>query len=196
MLDSGLLDHIHKGMIASVCLVMTFSAITGCSQKQSVFLEDSAQLEAEESDAGVQFYINPDLPLDHYDSFMLDPIVIDLAPDNENLVVDPEEVEQLALQTYNRALLIISKNLHIVKRPGPNVLRIRLALTSVQKVSEDDGVVLGFEGASMEGEALDSQSSKRVFAAIHSMDDAEEDDARRIADVWIAHFVPKLGSDE
>ena len=59
--------------------------------------------------------------------------------------------------------------------PGPGVMRLRAAITDVQLTWPTyhidprlQTLVIGLGGASMEGEALDSQTGERVLAVVDS----------------------------
>ena len=102
----------------------------------------------------------------------------------------------------------LSRHYTVVTEPGPGVLRVRAAITgikrnvplgSVRSITKAPDIGLG--GASMEAEALDAQTGKRVAAVVDSRSGAAlgitgqrqtYDDAKEIKRLWAERFVARV----
>lgn len=74
--------------------------------------------------AGVNFSL--------YNKFMVDSVIFYLADDADNKGIDPQEMKELADQ-FNQALVeAFSGKYPIVADPGPDVARIRIAITNIK----------------------------------------------------------------
>lgn len=113
--------------------------------------------------------------LKDYDKFMIDPVIVHFAPNAKGTAIDPAKVKKLADYMTERLRELLSKRYQVVSAPGPGVLRLRIALTDIKKtipaLNIHPGMKLsgvGVGGASMEAEAVDSQSGERVLAVVDS----------------------------
>lgn len=67
-----------------------------------------------------------------YNKFMVDSVIFYLADDADNKGIDPQEMKELADQ-FNKALVdTFAGKYPIVADPGPDVARIRIAITNVK----------------------------------------------------------------
>jgi hypothetical protein len=101
---------------------------------------------------------------------------VGFGPHNVNVLVSVEELNKLARYMHDQVATIVAERYPVVDKPGKGVLRLRIALTSLEPSTGPDsaqassgflahaGVSLG--GASFEGEAVDSLSGERVHAFI------------------------------
>ncbi len=93
-------------------------------------------------------------------------------------------------------------------KPGPGVLRLRAAITDIEKTTpimnihpamKISGIGLG--GASMEAEAVDSQTRERVIAVVDSREGSRASigaglqtfgHAKQVMDFWVERFRKNL----
>ncbi|MCZ6834759.1 MAG: DUF3313 domain-containing protein [Planctomycetota bacterium] len=120
-------------------------------------------------------YQQTDRVLAQYNKFILQPIVLYIAPNSEGGAIDPAKLQEL--MTYFDTYLqnTLGAKYEIVNTPGPGVAQLRVALTDVKlgntvmsviPVSRVAGAGLG--GASFEAEMFDSVSRVRIAAVVDS----------------------------
>lgn len=163
---------------AVVCSVILIAALTGCSAKQranSGFLVDYSELKPSPLVEGAYAYRNPSFDLGKFDKFIIDPIGVHFAPDASGAAVDPKTLQEMTAYFRTKLIEGLSKNYKVVDAAGDGTLRLRIALTDLQKsnpalnihpATKLSGVGLG--AASVEAEGLDTASGKRLFAFVHT----------------------------
>ncbi len=152
--------------------------LAGCQSSKTAhsgFLGDYSRLRASSEYEGALEYKHPNLTLRDYDKFMIDPILVHFAPNAKGTAIDPAKVKKLTDYAAEQLRELLSRRYQVVSAAGPGVLRLRIALTDIKKTipalnihpgTKLSGVGIG--GASMEAEAIDSQSGERVLAVVDS----------------------------
>ena len=198
--------------IMSIALAIIFlGSVAGCATQQAAksgFLSDYSQLKPDPTFDGARRYQNPAKPLNQYRKFMLDPVVVHFAPNAKGTAISPGELKKLADYFHDRAVEELSKRYQVVQKPGPGVLRVRAAITDIEKTTpimnihpamKMSGIGLG--GASMEAEAIDSQTRERVIAVVDSRQGSRASigaglqtfgHAKQVMDFWIERFIKQL----
>ncbi len=145
------------------------------SKRYSGFLGDYSKLKKSRKLKGAMSYENPSKSLKEYDKFIIDPVVVHFAPNAKGIGVDPFKVHQVADYLHREMWQALSIRYQVVNTPGPGVLRLRAAITDIKTtvplMNIHPGTKLlglGLGGASMEGEAVDSQTGERVLAVVDS----------------------------
>jgi hypothetical protein len=120
-----------------VLIAVTFLA--GCATtntSQSGFLGDYYKnLGPGPKDGAKMRWIKPGVDFGKYNKVMLDSVVFALAGDAENKTIDPEVMKDLQ-EKCNLALAnAIKEKYPIVSEPGPDVARIRVAITGIKPSS-------------------------------------------------------------
>ena len=143
--------------------------------RYSGFLGDYSKLKRSRQLKGAMSYENPSKSLKEYDKFIIDPVVVHFAPNAKGIGVDPLKVQQVADYFHRELWLALSMRYEVVNTPGPGVLRLRMAITDIKTTVPLMNIHpatkllgLGLGGASMEGEAVDSQTGERVLAVVDS----------------------------
>jgi len=131
--------------VAGVIGVAVLSAIlaAGCAskpaeqQKDSGFLRDYSRLqEAKTADgATIRAWVSPKLAPDNYNAIMLDPLIFYPEPRPTDKVT-ADSLQQILKYSNDTLKQALSKRFKIVDRPGPGVLRIRSAFSSVGAEAE------------------------------------------------------------
>ncbi len=141
--------------------------------RYSGFLGDYSKLKRSRELKGAMSYENPSKSLKEYDKFMIDRVVVHFAPNAKGVGVDPIKVQQVAEYFHRELWQALSIRYQVVNTPGPGVLRLRAAITDIKTTVPIMNIhpgtkLLGFGlgGASMEGEAVDSQTGERVLAVV------------------------------
>ncbi|MGD0274798.1 MAG: DUF3313 domain-containing protein [Syntrophales bacterium] len=162
----------------------------GCAAgpKYSGFLGDNYKYLKPGPEGGVgKVWLDPDADFQKYHKIMLDSVVFYYAPDSEDKSIDANEMKELT-DAFNQAFVDALKDTYpLVSEPGPDVVRLRVAITDIKKsmpvVSGVTSVIpaglalsiakkgttgtwSGAGEASMELMAMDSMSNKVIAAAV------------------------------
>ncbi|MRR34979.1 DUF3313 domain-containing protein, partial [bacterium] len=77
-------------------------------------------------------WLKPGVDFKKYNKFMVDSVIFFLADNSDYKGIDPQEMKELC-DEFNKALVAAFKDkLPIVAEPGPDVARVRFAITNVQ----------------------------------------------------------------
>lgn len=175
--------------------ISAFAAFVGCasthrarSVETSGFLKDYSQLQAGGKDQALQVYINPQADFRRYTKIQMDPIRVYTGQEDSPLrTMAPEDLKKL-LDYFDASIrTALGDHYTFVTKPGPDVMRFRIALTEARSARVPLDVIssvlppavainllktvatgkgTGLGEASMEFEALDSLSNKRLAAAV------------------------------
>ena len=98
--------------------------------EESGFLKDYSQLAKVEGYPAAMVYIRPGVQWSRYNSVQLDSVT--LWGDASTAGLSPEDQQMLSDGLYKNLYEDLSKYFTIVNQPGPNTLRLRVALTQAQ----------------------------------------------------------------
>jgi len=172
-----------------VLLVVVF-LLGGCAAggmddvEESGFLVDYSQLTPGGEDRAALTYVDPDVDFKNYDALMFDRVSVWLSPEAETRDVDPAVFKKMSDYFRHALVKAVEDGYTVVDQPGPNVIRVRAAITDVEpsdpvaKALSVDNIGTG--GAEAEIELLDSMSSERLAAAV----DRRQGDQPASRDVW------------
>ena len=119
---------------AVVCIVFTMStAFAADDFTRSGFLGNPSIYDLlKPGEAGGHRWLKPGVDLKKYNKFMVDSVIFFLADKADYKGIDAQEMKELC-DEFNKALVAAFKDkLPIVAEPGPNVARVRFAITNVQ----------------------------------------------------------------
>ncbi len=180
------------------------------------FLGDYSQLQQDEVDPAALVYINPDAKWTSYGSVIVEPVQF-WSSDNE---VPATDQAVLVSYLFNALSENLQKNFNLVDRPGPEVMRVEVAiagapssvqeLTSISAMVPQDRVVDAAQSlasvsyahigsARAECRVTDTATGKRLMAAVFGPEaevtktEASQwqwSDARKVLDYW-AQKIPK-----
>ncbi|MHC4299958.1 MAG: DUF3313 domain-containing protein [Planctomycetota bacterium] len=165
------------------------------------FLSDYSRLESV-SDTTLT-YTNPKVDLADYSKFILDPVVVHFHDEAEKPEMSRKELAELRQHMFAAVHNAILKDYQIVRRSGPGVARIRIAITDIKKSTPvltvlPPGRLVGFGlgGAAMEAEVLDSQTGEQIGAVIESQEGnrlsleglSKWGDTKAVMNAWAEHF--------
>lgn len=189
-------------------LALALSACQTVVAEKSGFLRDYSLLKANPQIEGQLRYQDSSISLKSYTKFMIDPIIVQFAPNAQGVAINPADLVTLTDYFHAAAVKKLSVNFQVVNQPGPGVLRLRVAITDISKtipaLNIHPGTKLtgaGLGGASMEAEALDSVSNKRVVAVVETTEGdrfafapglSEFGHAKQVMDIWVDRFVVNL----
>ena len=86
-----------------------------------------------QTEIGTYRWLKPGVDFKQYKKYMVDSVVFFLADKADYKGIEPQEMKEMA-DEFNKALVEAFKahNLPIVAEPGPDVARIRIAITNIQ----------------------------------------------------------------
>ncbi len=178
-------------LLLSGCASTNWNAKAEGGPKYSGFLNDYSELQPVGGDSKAMRYMNPQADIRKYNRILLEKIMVVLKDDAEYKAIDPDQLK--ALTDYFREAIVreLGDAYPLVNEAGPDVLRVRLAITDlVPTKAEMSFVTLAvpyatlpdlISGAatkggvgsapylghtSIEGEALDSVTLVQVYAFV------------------------------
>ena len=180
-------------MVVLCTITVLACMLAACATYQSrkvaptTFLGDYSMLKEGGEGRAVLVYINPQADIKAYNAIMMDPVKLYASGKHEMDKLKPED-RQLILNYADATIREqLAKDYTLVNKAGPGVMHLRVAITEAEdaNVTLDTistvvpiGLALGglaalatgewaFTGSvGVEAEMLDSQSGKRMFAAV------------------------------
>jgi Protein of unknown function (DUF3313) len=157
------------------------------SAKPAGFLGDYTKLKPGKEGEAQLIYIAKDADVTKYDSIMLESVSFWVAKESDYEKLDKETAQSITDRLYKALYDRLAKDYKMVAKPGPNVLRIRAAITGAQdarvvgnalttivpqlrllsQLGDLDNDTAFFVGkAAVECELLDSATGKQLAAAV------------------------------
>ena len=213
----------NKKTVQAILCLMMIVLIGGCAAQKietketSGFLKDySGFSKGSEEQLGL-IYEKPGLDLSAYKKVMIDHVVIYLNPSSEAQAIEPEQMTELSRYFHKSLIKVLESRYTITDQPGPDVLRIRTAITDIEpghpfagsissvlpvgiaissatKAVSDTNVGVG--RAAMEIELVNSTTDERLAAAVDRREGGKQfgsgkwDDVEEAFDNW----AEKLGA--
>jgi hypothetical protein len=156
-------------------------------KEYSGFLVDYSQLKPGPKGGVAMVYRKKGVDFKKYNKIMLDHVVFYLKDDAKNKSIDPVQMAELSQKFHQSAIDALGSAYPLVDKPGPDVMRIRVAITdlelpshtanaintilpegtaisTVKKGATGKGTAVG--EISMEFEFLDSETNQRIVAGV------------------------------
>ena len=173
-------------MVLNFTLLMTIGCVSQ-QVKYSGFLENYPEFEPGRKGGVDSLYLKEGVDFKKYYKVMLDHVVFYFKEDAKYKGIHPDELTELSKAYHKAFAKALRPNFGLVDKPGPDVMRIRTAVTdlvpnkpgvSAMTTIVPTGLVLsyakkavtgshtGVGQASMEVEILDSMTNERIAAAI------------------------------
>ncbi len=157
-------------------MVLLPALLAGCAKAppHSGFLQDYSALHQDPEDESLFWYEVPDVDWKNYKKLMIDPVVVYFHPMAKERQINPEALNELAQYFRDTVVEEVQDAYPIVDQPGPDVLRIRAAITDLIPANPvinatmvvAVGLPVDMGGAAMEAEFLDSQTGKPLGAVV------------------------------
>ncbi len=151
--------------------------VCGCASQKATrtgFLSNYEALVSSADDGSSSSYTKPGMAQRRYTRFMLDPVVFE-PPAGSAATLGEADISQLKMDLQSAIRQSFKSRFEYTTQPGPNVLRVRFAITGVDKSNPSLNVALAIlivplanGGASTEAEVLDSRSGERLVAVVAS----------------------------
>jgi hypothetical protein len=144
----------------------------GCAALQAEadrYLTDYSKLTAHPDVAGGKRYIAPPDVLARYDKLLIEPFSLRPGFRSELAEVERSNARVLLDELRQRMIEIVGKRYAVVTQPGPDVLRLRAAVTDLRfsGKSRDPAHAVG---ASYEAEVVDSVTREQIGAVVRSFE--------------------------
>ena len=161
------------GFVAKILVLVLLSACA-TAPPHSGFLHDYSNLQPDPEDESLLWWEKKNVNWKSYNRLMIDPVVIYLHPDAKNRQIDPAVLKELTDYFRNTVILEVQDAYPVVDKPGPDVLRIRAAITDIIPANPlinttmilAVGLPVDMGGAAMEAEFLDSMTDKPLGSVV------------------------------
>ncbi len=157
-----------------LCSLLFISCASNNPTRPSGFLRDYSGMYPLPDDPSMLYYERPNVNWKKYTRLMIDPVVIYQPQGAKKKPVKPEELKKLTEQFRNDAIEAVKDAYPVVDRPGPDVMRIRTAITDLVSanpwlnLAATAAVLVPVDmgGAAMEAEFIDSLTGERLAAVV------------------------------
>lgn len=132
----------NMSLASILCAAALLSA---CASKppesQTGFLGDYSQLKPAPDREGVMLYVDQGADLRPYTKLMFDPVqvLVTAAPDQAQLA--PDVLQRIGGQFQDSLRRELGPGYQVVSAPGPDVLRVRSAITNIQPAKPPAGAI-------------------------------------------------------
>jgi hypothetical protein len=211
--------------LAHFAMLLLSVTILGCAaggmQKVTTtgFLNDYSKLKPGGEDRAALLYVKPGADFKPYNKIMFDRVTVWLTFDAENRSVDPAMLKEMTDYYQNALFEAVKGGYEIVDKPGPGVLRVRVAITDVKPsnpvgntmstivpvgivmagaTKATSGDNLGTGEASTEMQILDAQTGEVLGEAVDRRQGGKGafrgkwDDTKEAFDFWAKRFRTRL----
>ena len=210
-----------KNMFFMIVIVLLVGCSAGGMKEvhKSNFLGDYSMLGPGAEGQAALAYVKSGVDFKPYNKLMFERVVVVYSQNADHQNIDPTVLKELT-DYYQKALLeAVKGGYEIVDKPGPGVMRVRVAITGVKpskplantlstitpvgwvtsgatKIASDDNVGTG--EASSEMELLDAVTSERLAAAVDRRQGGKSafrgkwDDTKDAFDFWAKRFRVRL----
>lgn len=131
--------------LTSGALIVTMALLGACQstpeQTQTGFLGDYSQLKPAPDREGVMLYIDQGFDFRPYTKLMLDPVQVLVTPKPDEPPVSPEVIQRIGQQFRQSLAQNLAPTYQLVGQPGPDVLRVRAAITGLEPAKPPPGVI-------------------------------------------------------
>lgn len=184
-----------KKIISNAAVILAgilLAIVAGCAQNtytQAGFLEDYSKLGEDPLGLADAYYEKTNVVWGAYNKVIIHQVTFFLKEDAEYQGIDADDLNQLAQYWNDSMVKSFSQAYKIVNQPGPNTLRLRLAITDLEPGNPATGTVttvvpaglaastlkkaatgthIGMAEANFEAEVRDAQTGEVLLAGIRS----------------------------
>ena len=126
--------------LCGIVIVLLATLFVGCAQTEqarkveiSGFLGDYSILQKGKEGEALLIYINPNTDFAVYDKVIFDPVTVWRGESSKLYDVPEADLQRLANYLHTAIVTKLREDYEIVNKPGPDVLRIRAAITEAGK---------------------------------------------------------------
>lgn len=162
-----------SGLIVMIVALMFLSACA-TAPPHSGFLQDYSNLKPDPEDESLLWWEKENIDWKRYKKLMIDPVVVYLNPESRNRQIDPDVLKELTDYLRSSVMVEVQDAYPVVNNPGPDVLRIRAAITDIIPANPlinttmvlAVGLPVDMGGAAMEAEFLDSMTNEPLGSVV------------------------------
>jgi hypothetical protein len=116
------------------CSILAASAVSAGEAKYSGFLGEYYQNLQPGPEGGAKMrWVKPGVDFTKYHKLMVDNVIFYMAPDSEDMGIDADQMKELS-DIFNQEIVAALKDKYtLVSDPGPDVARLRIAITGIKK---------------------------------------------------------------
>jgi hypothetical protein len=206
----------RKNAFRLILIIGILLFFSGClfmgPAKRSGFLVSYSSFKPDPKFPEVLFYKDPNLSsqqiAEQYLAFMIDPIAVYFHPDVIGRAVKPDDLKDLADYFQRELAIRLNTQFYVVDTPGPNVARIRIAVTNVSASNfrltvHPTLAAVDLEHAALELEVIDSKTAGRIMGLVDlrsrgtvtKFDDLTiKKYSHAVIDAWIEEILERLGA--
>lgn len=170
-MKTGSINKKWFGILA--VFLMGLIGLQGCATapRQTDYFGNDIELKPDPKDSSLLWWENTDFNWHNYNKVILDPISIRMDAATVDRKFNPEDIASLSRDFKNAVVEKLGPEL-VATTPGPDILRIRAAITDIDTSNPVLNIVttavafvpMDMGGASIEVEFLDSVSGERLAA--------------------------------
>jgi len=187
----------------AIAFMLLIALFAGCAQNKqarkvgtSGFLGDYSMLQEGKAGEALLLYLNPNADWASYDKILFESVTIWHGEDSKLDDVPKNDLQHLANYLHTAIVTKLRTDYEIVKEPGPDVLRVRMAITDAEKSKDVLDVFLTMEQQDLhlpgdkvmtvdassvagrveiEGEITDAKSGVMLAAAVDNRSGSKSD---------------------
>jgi hypothetical protein len=118
-------------LLLAGCASTNGKADENAGPKYTGFLSDYSQLKPETEGSKAMKYVNPQADMKKYKKFVLERIIIWLKEDANYKGIDPDAMKAMTDYFHEALVRELGTDYPLVTEPGPDVLRLRVAITDL-----------------------------------------------------------------
>ena len=126
-------------------LLVTLALLGACKSTpentQTGFLGDYSQLQPAPDREGVMLYVDRGFDFRPYTKLMFDPVQVQVTPGPDQAQLPPDVLQRISGQFMQSLQTQLAPGYQIVSQPGPDVLRVRSAITGIEAVKPGAGAI-------------------------------------------------------
>ncbi len=189
--------------IMGIILITLMVLLTGCAQTKqtrkvetSGFLGDYSMLQKGKAGEALLLYLNPNADWASYDKLLFESVNIWHGEDSKMDDIPKSDLQLLANYLHTAIVSKLRTDYEIVNEPGPDVLRLRMAITEAEKSKDVLDVFLTIEQQDLhlsgdkvmtvdassvvgrvgiEGEITDARNGEMLAAAVDNRSGSKSD---------------------
>lgn len=126
-------------------VLVTLALLGACKSTpentQTGFLGDYSQLQPAPDREGVMLYVDHSFDFRPYTKLMFDPVQVQVTPGPDEAQVPPDVLQRISGQLQQSMQANLAPAYQIVNQPGPDVLRVRAAITDIEAAKPPKGAI-------------------------------------------------------
>ena len=178
-----------KYLGVAIMSLFFLAAAAQAKQEYSGFLVDYSQLKPGPPGGVAKLYRKEGVNYNKYTKIMMDQVVFFFKDDAEERGIDPIDMAELSHKFHKEATAALGSAYPLVEEPGPDVMRVRVAITDLELPKRTAGMLKsiltgkgpGLGEISMEFEFLDSKTNQRIVAGVDHRTGTRLESLRRFA---------------